>query len=581
MIHFFKKHFSWRFDTYYHSRHPHHHRITHIVGDILLYSSILILTILSFIFSLSRPVAGEFPYKLNVDTVSEQIGYNESIPLAFHYTNTTRTDFESLQLRIIAPDTVWLGEKNVFPLISDKKNSWHSIIIPVQIKDSLGSITTVSAQILGTKMQKNKILATISVPLKISTSPLTSEITLPSHVISGKNISGSLTLSNISRELLTGVSLTYQLPKKFHLTSSVHKNIMLKAGEKKTFELRGYFEKNIKGTQPISILATIQEKNGVFSLLSDSKEIAVIDSPIAFSVPHDLVPLQSGQRRTVTIKWKNTSPVVLSNVTFGISFKGILLDRMSISSPTGFIDTKQSRILWTKNQNPLLKNIAPHTTNSLTFSFTPLKTQANLHIRTDEDTTIQLTPFSTFSLPQSTPTTLSDAPILFDVTTQISSNIFARYYSPEGDQLGRGPLPPRVGQETKYFIYLSGSGVIHSLSNVQITAKLGQSARWTGFSPQGGEQLLYTAATRVLTWNAGSFNTLDSSNTSQTGALFELSITPQPKDIGKEGVLLTDIQLKGRDVVTSELLTTQIPSLTTKLSRDKKANTKGFLVLPN
>ncbi len=580
MIHFFKKHFSWRFDTYYHNRHPRHHRITHILGDVLLYSSILVLTILSFVFSLSRPVAGEFPYKLNIDMVPEQIGYNESIPLTFHYTNTTRTDFESLQFRIIAPDTVTLGEKNIFPLIPDTKNTWHSITIPVQIKGSLGSTTTMSAQILGTKMQKNKILATISVPLKISTSPLKSEINLPAHVISGKNISGSLTLSNSSSEPLTNISPTYQLPKKFHLTSSGSKNITLKAGEKKTFELGGYFEKNVKGTQSISILVTQKEKSGVFNLLSDTKEIIVIHSPIAFSSPHNLEPLHSGQRRTLTLQWKNTSPVALSNVTLGISLKGILLDRASISTPTGFVDKKQNRILWTKNQNHVLKNVAANATDSLTFSFSPIKLQDAAILRTDEDTTIQLTPFSTFSLAESAPITLSDAPILFDVTTQISSNIFARYYSPEGDQLGRGPLPPRVNQETKYFVFLNGAGVLHPLSNGLVTAKLGESARWTGFNPQGGEQLSYNTANRVLTWNAGDFNTLGSSNTSQEGVLFELGITPQAKDIGKVGVLLTDIQIKGRDVVTSEFVTVQIPSLTTNLVRDKKAYSKGNLIIP-
>ncbi len=580
MIQFFKKHFSWRFDTYYHNRHPHHHRITHILGDILLYSSILVLTILSFVFSLSRPVAGEFPYKINVDTVSEQIGYNESIPLTFHYTNTTRTDFETLQLRIIAPDTVIVGEKNIFPLVPDKKNTWHSITIPVRIKGSLGSTTTVSAQILEAKLQKNKILATISVPLKISTSPLKSEINLPAHVISGKNISGSLTLSNSSSQPLSGISLVYQLPKKFHLTTGGNKTIVLKEGERKTFELSGYFEKNIKGTQPISILVTQKEKNELFNLLSDTKELTVIHSPIVFLYPSKLEPLQSGQRRTLTIQWKNTSPVALSNVTLGVSLKGVLLDRESISSPLGFVDKKQNRILWTKNQNPALKNVSPNASDSLTFSFAPLKSQNGAVLRTDEDTTIQLNPFSTFSLSESTPITLSDTPILFDITTQISPNIFTRYYSPEGDQLGRGPLPPRVNQETKYFIFLNGAGVIHPLSNVIVTAKLGESARWTGFSPQEGEQLSYNTTTRVLTWNAGSFNALNSSDSSQMSALFELAIIPQTKDIRKEGILLTDIQIKGRDVVTSEFVTMQIPSLTTNLVGDKKAYLKGNLIIP-
>lgn len=126
-----------------------------------------------------------------------------------------------------------------------------------------------------------------------------------------------------------------------------------------------------------------------------------------------------------------------------------------------------------------------------------------------------------------------------DVATSASSGLMftaePKYMSDAGIQLGFGPLPPRVGQTTTYRVFWAIHTDGRTAAQAHVTATLPQEARWeSNGSVTGGQEATYDAATRTVRWVIG-----DLSASQQTMlASFDISITPQAKDVGKQLLLL-------------------------------------------
>ena len=59
----------------------------------------------------------------------------------------------------------------------------------------------------------------------------------------------------------------------------------------------------------------------------------------------------------------------------------------------------------------------------------------------------------TSNLFESRETIIENEPILIRLNSNLAVQVYPMYYAPTGDQLGRGPLPPKVGETTKYWIF--------------------------------------------------------------------------------------------------------------------------------
>ncbi len=75
----------------------------------------------------------------------------------------------------------------------------------------------------------------------------------------------------------------------------------------------------------------------------------------------------------------------------------------------------------------------------------------------------------------------------------------ALYFSKEGEQIGRGPWPPKSGEATRLKVFLRVTGVLgdHGVSAPIITGELGKNVQWTSFAPMGAG-LSYEPAVRKI-----------------------------------------------------------------------------------
>lgn len=161
-----------------------------------------------------------------------------------------------------------------------------------------------------------------------------------------------------------------------------------------------------------------------------------------------------------------------------------------------------------------------------------------------------------------------------NIGTHLKLKSEARYYSSEGDQLGRGSLPPRVGKETKYWALLEITNATSDVKNLTISATLPSFIQWTGkTSVSRGREPQYNPDNRTMTWETSSLSAFDSAHIS-----FEVSLTPTNEQVGSTPLLVTNLKATAYDTFIDRSITTSGKNLNASLPTDTKAQQKGVVV---
>jgi len=149
------------------------------------------------------------------------------------------------------------------------------------------------------------------------------------------------------------------------------------------------------------------------------------------------------------------------------------------------------------------------------------------------------------------------------IKATLSANAATYYTSPQGDQLGIGPLPPIVGIPTKYWIFWSLSPTA-DFQDLSLSAKLPVGVRMTGEEAILSGELSYHPDTRLIIWK------LDKATTGENSyAKFELELIPQEDQVGEVITLLESGRIFATDQLTGEDVSASFSKQTTNLDFDK------------
>lgn len=159
--------------------------------------------------------------------------------------------------------------------------------------------------------------------------------------------------------------------------------------------------------------------------------------------------------------------------------------------------------------------------------------------------------------------------------SNISADIYALYYDDGGIPIGSGPLPPRVGEETKYRLVWKIKNGARDLTDIAITAALPENVVFGAKQGVGAGAVIHDADARTVRWSI----TRLPASVPEVIAQFDVILTPLTNDQGKSAELLGVATLTARDELVVEPVTASLPRLTTDLPRDTKAVGRG-VVLP-
>lgn len=136
------------------------------------------------------------------------------------------------------------------------------------------------------------------------------------------------------------------------------------------------------------------------------------------------------------------------------------------------------------------------------------------------------------------------------------------YNSPQGDQLGMGPLPPLAGLPTDYFAFIRLESD-SALEDVICRAKLATNVELGDDRSLLAGDFNYNQSSRQVVWKIGA---ISADNPYRLG--FAIRFIPDNEQVGKTPILISDIACFGHDSLTNAQLKTTTSALDSSLKDD-------------
>jgi len=159
------------------------------------------------------------------------------------------------------------------------------------------------------------------------------------------------------------------------------------------------------------------------------------------------------------------------------------------------------------------------------------------------------------------------------LTAELTVNSVVYYHSPQGDQLGAGPLPPVQDIPTNYWVFwdVKNNG---DFKDFIMRAKLPKNVELGGGRSLLAGDLKYNSVTRQIIWTVPEIKN-DSGN---YRAGFEIQLIPSASDFGNIPTLISGINYYAIDLVSGEEFTGGFDDLTANLDFDKINHGEGRVV---
>lgn len=317
----------------------------------------------------------------------------------------------------------------------------------------------------------------------------------------------------------------------------------------------------------VNIIPQIKINSQLFNQASHISKIVVLHPGLTINSNWQESIINPGERATIHLTIENTGTTELQHVALTIPLPANVVNVRETAAANKIV-ARGSTLQITSKEFPILQSIPQNESRKISL----LIVVSNRPTGSSE-LVIPIT--ASASIPNNTEKfdTQSNSPAL-KLGTFITLNADALYYSHEGDQIGRGPLPPKVGKETKYWALLTLNNGTAEARNVTVSATLAPGAVWTGkTSVTRGREPVYNSATRTVTWSVSSVSASES-----VGINFELAVTPTEAQLGSIPLLLTNIRASATDSVSQKGLNASAGSLNASLITDIIGKTKGVRV---
>ncbi|PIR47685.1 hypothetical protein COV06_02260 [Candidatus Uhrbacteria bacterium CG10_big_fil_rev_8_21_14_0_10_50_16] len=372
-------------------------------------------------------------------------------------------------------------------------------------------------------------------------SALTIDSQLPDRLVSGQRLSGSITLQNTGSLTFPEAAIHASFPNNFTLTSTSLKQRKdttwivptIEPNEELVIIYTGSLALNTNEEATFTFEPSFVFGDERFAQDTLSETVSTVPPPIAVSIDPIKSALTSGKEVTVTVRWGDQTDLGIERVKLHIEG--------AVNQPEWTLDT-------------------PVQAGSRTVNLVP-------HAGSGTNRQVTFTPIVDFVLNETQePVSVIGEPTTGLLTTSVVLGGFARYFTSAGDQLGRGPLPPRANEATIYWAFLNVQDTFNDLTDVVVTADLANNVTWVNRqSVTKGAGVISNGTS--LSWNVGTLPATISNGT-VAAASFALSITPSNAQIGTVPALLSNVRITGHDVWTGQTITKTINTITTQTESD-------------
>lgn len=164
---------------------------------------------------------------------------------------------------------------------------------------------------------------------------------------------------------------------------------------------------------------------------------------------------------------------------------------------------------------------------------------------------------------------LPDLKIMSDL--RVNADLY--FHSPQGDQLGIGPVPPIVDIPTIYWLIVKAINTGNDLEDFVFSAKLADNVELSGDQSLLAGQFSYNQDSRRLIWQVDNIK----AEGGDYIANFALSLKPDSSQLGKNALILSDIRYHAYDVWTDNDISAYLSNLDSSLPADHINRNNGLV----
>ncbi len=510
------------------------------------------------------------------------IGGGEVLKMQVSLGNQNTVPIESATLVMkYPPGTRSVGEapRNLFeeriPIRNIAPNEYRNVPVSVIVFGEEQSEQNISATIEYRIAGSSGTFYKDAEPLKfsISSSPLLVRLESVEKVASGQTVDVTMTLVSNASSPLKDILVSAEYPNGFRFESADPSPVFgqnvwrvdeLLPQESKTITLTGVVLGLTEETFRINVDAGPALPDNPFivgSVLAETGIDFFIERPFINVVTkingdsNSTHVLEQDETSRVDVLVTNTLEETVYDMFVEVIPGGNVLDEQSISAGSGFYDSNSGTVQWRVANNSTFAVIRPGETRSLSFGVRTAEVQStaaydlvvNVYARRVAERSASEQLIGTAQ-----------------TGVKFSSEIFT------GSQVGRndaglsdrGPIPPKVGEETTYTLTMVAEAGVNDIVDVIGNASLPVHVKWLN-SVEGDGDLVFNPVSKQLEWKAG--NILSKARKQVS---FQVAITPSTSQVGSSPTLMNSQTLRATDRFTDARLQSSAGPVYTELSTE-------------
>ncbi|MBP9732045.1 MAG: hypothetical protein KBD29_01145 [Candidatus Magasanikbacteria bacterium] len=587
-IHFAEMHYKNR----YHLQFSHARKL--FLFDMSLVATLLVIAAAFLGWSMYNPTVTDLVY-VSITPSKDRILSGEYVSYTIGYINESTVRLTDAVLSVELPEGYIVDA-------STPEGSYHLESSEFKIgsisSGESGSVS-VSGWFYGTPNVEDHIHAKITyrqdgkTRIEEKTSPhiiflrgslLISSVELQDQIVAGSQVPVKIKLTNTGDELLQNISFSFDPLKAIGVVENVSATIgsateHIWSVPELTPGQSGEFTGTIRvldtlgqSEYPLELAPALTVRGKTIAQSIVKKDIRIAQPKVQVGAEWDGggATLKPGETGRLMVSIRNTGNVEIVDGIIEIPLpRGVV--NMSEAARANAGSITQSTLILTSGKHSTLRSIQPGESRMIAVLLPVISTS-------DAGTNLVLQPTVRFKgavavarevMVEDTSTAGS-----LKVGTDLQLLGEVRYYTAEGDQLGRGPLPPEVGKETKYAALFTIRNTTSNVTGGVFTARLASGVVWTGkTSVTQGSAPVYNPSTRTVRWSLGTIPAH-----ANAGLFFELSITPTESDRGTTPAMVMSAEITGSDSYGGYSIVRTSGILDSSLKTDTEGSQKGSIV---
>ncbi|OHA19230.1 MAG: hypothetical protein A3C08_00880 [Candidatus Taylorbacteria bacterium RIFCSPHIGHO2_02_FULL_47_18] len=277
---------------------------------------------------------------------------------------------------------------------------------------------------------------------------------------------------------------------------------------------------------------------------------------------------EKGKTVRVGVAWENNLPTRATDAQITVRLDGALYDPASVVPDGGsYYRAQDGTIVWDRSADGSLATMEPGARGQKQFSVNVRGPGTGVYALKNPSFGISA------SISARGPAGASEAGGAIETKTRAEVKLLAdlslsaRLARWSGTFTNRGPIPPKVGEETTYTVVWSLSNAFNELSDARVSATLPSYVRFVGAVSPAGERVSYDAISGVVMWEAGEVKAGVGIGGIPREVAFQVALVPASSQAGSIPTLVGEASAEGNDRFTGRSVSSATrPALSTAFS---------------